>query len=135
MDRREARHLIDAYIASWKDREIDRFLATLSDDAVVIECDGSNARGLEEAQAWFDSWHAEPIGGRVTRWTIRRFLYDEEEEAAAIEWVFGCTCYGKPAAFRGASLVAFDAGRIASIHEYKRLPAESEAVRTGRGHE
>jgi len=133
MDRYEARHLIDAYTASWRDREIDRFLATLSDDAVVIECDGSSVRGLEETGAWFDSWHAWPIGGRVTRWTIRRFLCDEA--AAAIEWEFGCTCHGRSAAFPGASLVAFDAGRIASIHEYKRLPAESEAVQTGRGQE
>jgi len=134
MNRVEARQPIETYVDAWATQNVDRFLSALADGVIVIECDGSAVRGLDEARAWFESLHAEPIGGRVTRWKIGRFLCDESTEAAAIEWEFGCTCYGAEAAFHGVSVVVFEAGRIARIHEYKRESSGSEAQPGEKGH-
>ena len=129
VNRVEVLQLIETYVDAWATQNLDRFLSTLADGVMVIECDGSAVRGLDEARAWFESWHTEPIGGRVARWKIGRFLCDESTEAE-----FGCTCYGAEAAFHGASVVVFEDGRIARVHEYKREPSGSEARLGEKGH-
>jgi len=133
MNRQQTRERLEEYVAGWTDCDIERFLATLAEDVVVIECDGSTIRGVEDARRWFQTWHAPPFDGRVTRWTIERFLFDEAENSAAVEWSFACSCYGTPATFHGASVVTFSAERIARIHEYRRELLE--APLDEKGHE
>ena len=133
MERREAEELVRGYVQAWVSRDLDQLLDTLSEDIEVIESDGSLYRGIHEVRTWFETWHADPIRGRVTRWTITRFLYDETEGVATAEWGFGCACYGVPAAFHGASIVTFSAGKIACIHECRREPMETPP--DCRGHE
>jgi hypothetical protein len=131
MNRHDARKLIEEYVAGWTARDIDRFLSTLSEGAVVVECDGSTICGLDEARDWFESWHALPTDGRVTRWSIDEFLFDQGAETATVEWAFACDCYGVTASFLGASVVRFSRGRISRIHEYRGEVAEAPSEGEG----
>jgi hypothetical protein len=119
MNRETAGRLIERYVESWKAGSLESFLATLSSEIVVTECDASTYRGIDEAKRWFAGWHAAPVNGRVLDWRIHRLFFDDEEEIATAQWAFRCVCHGHESAFLGASVVAFSGERIARIEEYR----------------
>jgi len=119
MDRERAQRKVQNYIDGWRDRDVDRALSTLTSDVVIVECDGSTARGLEDVARWLREWHEAPMDGRVTAWSITRFLFDGAVQTAAIEWDFACTCHGAESTFLGSSIIAFENGKISRIHEYR----------------
>ncbi len=119
MNREQATRSIVAYFDSWVSRDLDRFLSALSDDAVIVECDGSAYRGRDRARRWFVDWHAEPASGRVTDWKILWILFDEGNDVATVEWDFRCIYRGEAGSFLGASVVTFDGTKIARIHKYR----------------
>ena len=126
MNSEQAIRTIEAYFDSWLKQGIELFLSTLSDDVVIVECDGTTYRGIDRAHCWFTDWHADPVNGRVTDWEIHRILYDEPTGVATVEWNFSCTCYGETSSFLGASVIAFDGPRIVRIHEYRSDSSRKE---------
>lgn len=119
MDSSTAETLVRQYFQSWLEQDRALFLSTVSPDIQVAECYGPVYCGLDEMEHWFGDWHTGPGKGRVTRWSILSWLYDEQQRTAAVEWDFECICDGNPGSFLGASIFCFDAAKITRIHEYK----------------
>lgn len=67
------------------------------------------------------------MNGTVSQWDVVRILVDEAQDAAAVEWVFSCVCYGEASSFRGTRVIRFLANRILSSHEYRMGQAGSLA--------
>jgi hypothetical protein len=111
--------LARAYIQSWLDKDIDRFLGLLTPDVLVVESYGPVYKGLDECRTWFETWHSPPANGIVTSWRIARLYCDEENGAVFCDWDFECNYEGKLGGFLGASLFVFDGEKIAEVHEYK----------------
>ena len=126
MTREGAEQLIEAYLASWVRRDSVQFLSVLSDDAVVVECDGRSYLGEEQLRRWFADWHAAPACGWVNEWEVLRIYYDEAQCIATVEWNFRCVWCGEETSFLGASVILFHHGKIAQIHEYRMDKSESE---------
>jgi hypothetical protein len=118
MDRTLARQLIEDYMGSWLRQDLELFLSLLAEGIRVAECNGPVYQGRQEVRDWFTDWHQGPQQGRVTRWEISNFIFDERQNSAAVEWDFECVTEGNPGAFLGASLYAFAGDKIARIHEY-----------------
>jgi len=119
MNREQASRLIEEYFGSWMNQDLELFLSTLSDDVVIVECDGTAYRGVDQARRWFTDWHAGPVNGRVTDWKILRILFDEANGVATVEWDFSYVCHGEASSFLGASVTTLDETRIVRIHEYR----------------
>ena len=119
MDRSTAETLIRRYFQSWLEQDIALFLSTLSPDIQVVECYGPVYCGTAEVKYWFDDWHSGSGKGKVTRWDILSWFYDEQQRTAAVEWDFECIYDGNLGSFLGASVFCFDATKITRIHEYK----------------
>jgi len=111
--------LIRAYVDAWLGRDLAAFLATLSDDVCVTECDGHAIGGREACRKWFKGWHRAPTFGSVDVWDTGR-VHCDQDDAATVEWSFRCTCFGRTTSFDGISVSEFADGRICSIREYRR---------------
>lgn len=119
MNRERAARLIEEYFGGWMNQDLEPFLSTLSDDVVIVECDGTAYRGVDQARRWFADWHAGPVNGRVTDWEILGILFDEANGVAAVEWDFGCVCHGEASSFLEASVITLDETKIVRIHEHR----------------
>jgi ketosteroid isomerase-like protein len=119
MNGKQAARLVEEYLGSWMNQDLERFLSTLSDDVVIVECDSTAYRGVDQACQWFTDWHAGPVNGRVADWEILRVLFDEANGAATAERDFSRVCHGEASSFLGASVVTLDEARITRICEYR----------------
>jgi len=120
VNREQATRLIEGYIQSWREQDLDLCLGTLSPDVVVVECYGPEYHGIDEVRRWFTDWHAGTTQGRVTRWEIiGEIVFDEVHGAAAVAWEFECVTEGNVGEFPGASLFEFDDSKIVRIREYQ----------------
>lgn len=117
MDEEFARRLIEQYVDGWKENDIEKIVAPLSKDCVVVESHGPTYRGLEQVKKWFDYWIQEK--GRVSRWDITSFYFLEKENTAFFEWDFACNVAGKEYELPGISIVRFSGDKISFLHEYK----------------
>ena len=61
MIREQAARLIAEYFGSWINQDLELFLSTLSDDAVIVECDGTAYRGVDQARRRMDKGSASPV--------------------------------------------------------------------------
>ena len=61
MIREQAARLIAEYFGSWINQDLELFLSTLSDDAVIVECDGTAYRGVDKARRRMDKGSASPV--------------------------------------------------------------------------
>lgn len=128
-----ARELVERYVRGWRTNDLSGILTTLTPDCVVMESHGPTYRGLDDVEQWVRDWIE--TGSRVTRWDVLAFLVDGP--AAAFEWGFECVVDGTRYALDGATVVRFDHGRIAFIHEYRMTEPSFDARdrRQGSGRE
>lgn len=137
MNREQAARLVEEYFGSWMNQDLERFLSTLSDDVVIVECDGTAYRGVDQARRWFTDWHADPVNGRATDWEILRILFDVPNSVATVEWDFRCVCHDEASSFLGASVVTLGETTAVRIHEYRMdkdpVPPPARAKRSTAG--
>ena len=119
MNREQAPRLVEEYFGSRINRDLERLLSTLSDDVVIVECDGTAYHGVDQARRWFAEWHAGPVSGRVTDWETLRILFGEANGVATVDWDFSCVCHGEVSSFLGASVVKLGETTAVRIHEYR----------------
>lgn len=115
MDRKQAYQLIKLYVDGWKQHDVDKVLATLTTECVIIESYGASYYGKEHVKKWMDHWFV--AQNSVNRWEVVSFSY--ENETATFEWDFECTVDNKIHEFFGISLVKFNEEKISQIHEYR----------------
>ncbi|MBI1984605.1 MAG: nuclear transport factor 2 family protein [Candidatus Wildermuthbacteria bacterium] len=112
-----AKQLIQKYVDGWKENDIEKIIAPLSDECVIIESHGPTYQGIKQVKKWFEYWVQEK--GRVIRWEITSFYFLGEENTAFFEWDFTCNAAGKGHELLGISLVKFSGGKISFLHEYR----------------
>lgn len=111
----KARTLVQQYIDGWKEGSIEKIIALLHEDCVIIESHGPRYRGVDQVRKWFEYWVREK--GKVLRWNITSFYF--VENTAFFEWDFACNVSGKDHELLGISIVKFSENKISFLHEYR----------------
>lgn len=105
---------VSRYFNMWLRRDCDGIEEVFSKDAVYIESDGKEYRGIEQLVRWFADWHTH---GTVERWDITAFSHSGSNCFA--EWNFVCVYDGSRSEFDGVTVAEFDAeGRICALREF-----------------
>lgn len=112
-----AQRLILTYVDGWKKNRIEKILAPLTKDCVIVESHGPTYHGASQIKKWVLFWIKEK--GRVLHWDITSFYFLEKERIAFFEWDFACRVRGKDHKLFGISIVKFRNEKISFIHEYR----------------
>lgn len=116
------------YIAGWRAHHVDRVLATLDEDCVVVESHGPTYRGRSRVQQWMATWLAE--GGTVEYWNV---LSEAPFDGGVVaEWSFGCVWQGVNYDIEGITIARVSDGKISSLREYATTDALYEWTGTWR---
>lgn len=112
--------LIENYFIGWKNKDINGTLACLHENIKIYECYGAFYETKQEVKTWFNLWHKN--GGQVIKWDIIKIIYDEQENSAAVDWVFHCysddDSHGL-CELHGCSTITFKDNKIIEIKEYE----------------
>ena len=102
------------YFTMWLTHDGDRIAEIFTEDAVYVECTGSEYHGSHQIESWFADWFR---NGVVKRWDINAFSHAGSK--TFVEWHFECVCYDRPSAFDGVSVVEFDgSGKVCALREF-----------------
>lgn len=110
--------LLRAYVRAWLAGDADAVVATLADDAVVVESHGPTYLGAAEVRSWVQRWVE--VGDRVHRWDLISVIDSEDGTLVAAEWDFSCTAAGVEYEILGATIATVHHGRLTRITEYRR---------------
>lgn len=110
--------IFQKYTNSWKQKDLNGFLALLSKDINVTECFGAQYKGKKECESWFTHWN-NPEYNSVNSWNILQDYYDEDYNMSTIEWLFNYNYKEQENQFTGITLLVVDNNKIVSIKEFE----------------
>lgn len=108
---------ITMYFQSWVEKDFDKFISVIHDEAIVRECTGAVIEGKDELQRWFTEWNES--GNKVVYWDINSIGFDSEKKAAFVEWKFKCVFEKKEYEWDGSSIVYIRDNLIIELNEYE----------------
>ena len=117
MNKKTAVHLVQQYIDGWKQNDLDRIIACLTNDCCIIESHGPIYQGIAAVRTWFALWLA--ANSHIKKWDIKSFYFCTEQQTAFCEWDFACVSHDEEYTLPGISVVKFSANKINFIHEYR----------------
>jgi N-acetylglutamate synthase-like GNAT family acetyltransferase len=116
MNQENAKELLNKFIKAWIVQDKKGFLDLLADDINYVECYGPVYNGLAACEKWFIEWNKV---GKVEKWNIKDFSYDEINRKITFEWFFECIYDNKKSGFNGCSFMSIKDHKFISINEYK----------------